>query len=349
MSSPPGQASFDATRRARGHRREPALRQGRFLTIFLVATRRWSPAGARPANHRQPTAPHKHDKGSRAWTPAFAGRRIVPECRARTGDTDDNLPAMAKPSRQWPSPSAAPSAARGRCRVARSMSEPVRASFDATRRTFVLYPSFLSPQRKMVAQGETRPITANRRHPKIEAARIKTLDPGLRRATNRVPDAAPRQRQRAAGNGEAETAAAFLLLRRRAQPAAGGIVASMSEPPGASFRRDRRTRVERGGKAGAAGRGILCLLSLSPRSPAGARPGQSPPTEGTPKPNDKDQEPWTPAFAGATKIVPECRAPSEGTTPAGNGCRRHILHAPESRLKGVSPEMRAPHGSKHGG
>ena len=39
----------------------------------------------------------------------------------------------------------------------------------------------------VIRRGETRPITANRRHLKTDTAKIKSPGPGLRRATNHMP------------------------------------------------------------------------------------------------------------------------------------------------------------------
>ena len=96
----------------------------------------------------------------------------------------------------------------------------------------------------------------------------------------------------------------FPLLQRECSPRPAGIVASMSEPAGRVFRRDRRTRGARelwraGAAAGAFGDFRRHKKVIARR----ARPGQSPPTAALHKPNGKDQRPWTPACAGATNRV----------------------------------------------
>ena len=69
----------------RGHRREPALRQGRFFPPFFVATRKRSPAGARPANRRRPKATREPNSKDQPGPRPAPGRRIASECRARNG------------------------------------------------------------------------------------------------------------------------------------------------------------------------------------------------------------------------------------------------------------------------
>ena len=62
----------------------------------------------------------------------------------------------------------------------------------AKRSRFIHKRTFLVATRKMVARrGETRPIIANRKHPKTKRQRSKALDPGLRRGDESCPDAVP--------------------------------------------------------------------------------------------------------------------------------------------------------------
>ena len=179
----------------------------------------------------------------------------------------------------------------------------------AKRSRFIHKRTFLVATRKLVARrGETRPITANRRHPENRTA--KTKAPGPRPAPGRRIVAGCRARiggtaRQPAGNGEAEPAAAFPFCSAERSPRPAGIVASMSEPVRASFDATRRPWVERGHRREPALRqgALLCLLSLSPqerRSPAGARPGQQAPTEGNPRTEQQGSRAWTPACAGAT-------------------------------------------------
>ena len=160
-------------------------------------------------------------------------------------------PAMAKPSRQR-SPSAAPSAARGRRRLSRRCLSP-QGGFDATRRAGgserhqrepalrqgASLVTFSSPQEShSPAGGDTRPITANRKHLKTERQRSKPWTPACAGATNRVRMPCPKQGTTAAGNGEAEPAAAFPFCSAERNPRPAGIVASMSGAREGGFRRD---------------------------------------------------------------------------------------------------------------
>ena len=171
----------------------------------------------------------------------------------------------------------------------------------------------------MVAAGRDRPITAKRRHPENQTARIKSLDPGLRRGDESCPNAAPELATR-----YDNPPAMAKPSRQRPSPsaapsaaAAGGLVASMFEPVRASFDATRRTRVERGNRREPAlrqGRFYPPFLSPQERwSPAGARPGQSPPAE---KATPKREQQGSLACASRRIEPAECRAPKRAL--AGN-------------------------------
>ena len=230
-------------------------------------------------------------------------------------------PAMAKPSRQKLSPSAAPSGARGRQELSRrclsprgrvstrpagrGWSEGTGASRRCGRGRF--FGDFLVATRKSLARrGETRPIVANFQHASKRTTKAKALDPGLRRGDESLPIATPTiEARQPAGNGEAEPAAAFPFCGAERSPRPAGIVASMSEPERASFDATRRARVARGHRREPALRqgALLCLLSCRHKKD-GRPPGRDPANHRQPKArhqaNDKDQRHWTPACAGAT-------------------------------------------------
>ena len=196
-SRPPGRVSTRPAGRGRSEGTGASRRcgRGRFFASFLCRHKKGGrPPGRDPANHRQLKAPQKpNGKGQMHWTPACAGatnrvRMPRPKRRRQTLGDDANfgsarclqLAAMAKPSRQQPSPSAAPSAARGRRELSRrclsprgrvstrpagrGWSEGTGASRRCGRGASLSI--FLVATRKMVARrGETRPITASRKTP----------------------------------------------------------------------------------------------------------------------------------------------------------------------------------------
>ena len=239
-------------------------RCGRALLCLLCRHKKGGRPPGETANHRRPKAtrePNSKDQGPGPW-PAPGDESSGMPCP--NWPRHDSPPAMAKPSRQQPSLLQRP--ARGRRKLSRRCLEPARASFDATRQAVggagnrrepalrqgrFLWLDFRRERRrrhkKVAPPGRDPPITANRRHPKIEAARIKAWTPACAGATNRSREcrALKQKAPQPAGNGEAEPAAAFPFCSAE-EPAAGGIVASMSEPARASFDATRRTRVERG-------------------------------------------------------------------------------------------------------
>ena len=215
------------------HQREPALRRNLIFGDFLVATRKSNARRGETwpitANRRQTREPNSRIK---AWTGcAGATNRARMPC---PNERHHSPPAMAKPSRQRNSPSAAPSATRGRRELSRRCLGPQGRVFDATRRAraerghrrepalrqgpFFIHLS-LSPQRKMVAAGRDQAITANRRHPEH---RNKDQRPRTRPgawATNRVRMPCPKRRHpQPAGNGEAEPATASPSAAPRCSP-----------------------------------------------------------------------------------------------------------------------------------
>ena len=293
MSGPPGRVS---TRPAgRGWARapaKPALRQGRFYPSFLSPQERWSPAGARPDQSADRRQPENQTARINTGPRPAPGRRIVsrmprPRQRQRTP------PAMAKPSRQWLSPSAAPSAARGRRELSRRcLSPPGRVSTRPAGRGGARAPAkpalrrgaflsiFLVATRKMVArQGETRPTGADRRQPENQTAGSRHWTPAC--AGRRiVPECRARNEGlHAAGNGEAEPAATFPFCSAECSPRPAGIVASMSEPAG-EFRRDPPAWAERAKPALRQGR---FFIHLSCRHKRWSPPGRDPANHRQPK------------------------------------------------------------------
>ena len=105
-------------------------------------------------------------------------------------------------------------------------------------------------------------------------------------------------------------------------------------PPGrVSTRSAGRGRSEGTGANRRCGRGRFCLLSLSPQerwSPAGARPDQSPPTEGNPRTNSRIKGPG-PCLRRGDESCPECRAhEAEGTHQPGNGEAEPAVASPSA-------------------
>ena len=227
----------------RGRSEEPAragAAAGRFSASFLCRHKKGGrPPGRDPANHRQPKAPQDRSSKDQNTGPRPApGRRIVAGCRARIGGTARQPPGNGE---------AEPAVAFRFCSVecsprpaeiVASMSEPAgrvstrpadcgrsEGTGESRRCGRGAFASFLCRHKKGGRPpGETRPITANRRHPKIEAARIKTLDPGLRRGDESWPAAEPELAARHDNlPAMAKPSRRWLpLLQRRVQPAAGG-------------------------------------------------------------------------------------------------------------------------------
>ena len=242
---------------------------------------------------------------------------------------------MAKPSRQQPSPSVAPCP---RPAVVASMSRlwPAgRVSTQRRRRCSGHHPGSSNHQQNrrcgegrffgdfLVATDESHSPAgagpANHRQPTApqnQTAKSKALDPGLRRVRRgSLPTAMPRDGgTTAAGNGEAEPAD-LPLLQRRCSPRPAELSRRCLSPPG-RFRRDPSDAGgARTGESRRCGRGASLVTFSSPQeshSPAGARPGQSPPTEGTSKTKRQDQNPG-PRPAPGRQIVSGGRASSSGT------------------------------------
>ena len=175
----------------------------------------------------------------------------------------------------------------------------------------------MSPQERWPAGRDP----ANHRQPKapqIEAARIKALDPGLRRGDESLPTALPATKalHEPTGNGEAEPAVVFPFWKRRAARVRRGIVASMSEPVRAvSTRPAGRGWSEGTGASGAAAGALFGDFSSPPRKSL-ARRGetrQSPPTEGTHQDRSSKDQGTGPRPAPGRRIVPESCARNEGT------------------------------------
>ena len=239
-------------------------------------------------------------------------------------------PAMAKPSRQWPSPSAAPSAARGRRELSRRcLSPPGRVSTrpagrgrsegtgESRRCGRAFLSTFLVATRKEVARrarpGQSPPRPKAPRDQTAKDQRPWTPACAGRRIV-RMPR--PKRRQTLGDDKLCSPAMAKQVIKSRQQPSpsaapSGARAAGPGElsrrclsPPGrVSTRPAGRGRNEGTGESRRCGRGALLssfLVATRKVVARRARPGQSPPTEGTPKANDKDQRPWTPACAGAT-------------------------------------------------
>ena len=187
------------------------------------------------------------------------------------------------------SPSAAPGAARGRQELSRRCLTR-QGGFDATRRFAVergntgakpalrqgaFFGDFLVATRKSLAR---RAGPGNHRQPKAPKTKrqSQSLDPGLRRATNRVRR--PRLEQRHC------TPPAMAKPSRRPSFCSAGcsrdrrVVASMSEARRASFDPAGRRWSEEPARNRRCGRGASLVTfssSQESHSPAGARPGQN--------------------------------------------------------------------------
>ena len=190
-------------------------------------------AGARPGQS-PPTEGNPRTEAARIKGPGprpAPGRRIVPGCRALNEGTTAR--------RQWRSragnafPSAAPSAARDRRELSRRCLSP-RASFDATRRTRVerghrrsrrcgrgRFPLSCRHKKDGRPPGETRPITANRRHPRTEQQGSKHWTPACAGATNRARMPCPNEGTTARRQWRSRAGNAFPSAAP-VQPAAGG-------------------------------------------------------------------------------------------------------------------------------
>ena len=82
---------------------------------------------------------------------------------------------------------------------------------------FTFFPA--QTRNTLARRGETRPTGADRRQPENRTARIKVLDPGLRRGDESLPTALPAMEARPpAGNDEAEPAAQALSPERANRP-----------------------------------------------------------------------------------------------------------------------------------
>ena len=274
-------------------------------------------SGRGPANRRRPKA--TENRTARIKEPGPGLRRgdescpnAVPELATR----HDNPPAMAKPSRQLSLLQRR--GARGRRELSRRcLSPPGRVSTRPAGRGWsegtgesrrcgrgALFVTFSSPQESHSPAGARpgqSPPTESPQKPNG-----KDQSPGPRPA----PGATNRYRCRARDGGTTarrqwrSRAGSASLLQRRVQPAdRRGIVASMSGPPGRVSTRPAGRRWSEGtGESRRCGRGALVTFS-SPQeshSPAGARPGQSPPTESPQKKTAKIKSPGPPACAGAT-------------------------------------------------
>ena len=193
MSEPPNPPDVGG---ARGYWRKALLDFGDFLVAKKVA--------ARGETFRQSPPMNPKPNGSqKPWTRPAPGRRIVPDAVPKR--RHHSPPAMAKPSRQSLSPSAAPSAARNRRELSdrcleatagRVSTRPVGRGWSEgtgeSRRCGRALCDFSSPQESPLARrGETRPITANRSTPKQRKGKDQALDPGLRRGDESCPDAVP--------------------------------------------------------------------------------------------------------------------------------------------------------------
>ena len=315
------QGEFDATRRARverGHRREPALRQGAFPTLSPQESHgRRGETRPITANRRHP----KNEAKDQGLDPACAGatnrsRMPCPKRRHRTP------PAMAKPSRQQPSPSAARGSPWSEL-SRRCLSPPGRVSTRPAGRGWseghcepALRQGVLVHFRRHKKDRPGRD-PANHRQPKAtqtEAARIRP-DPVCAGATNRSGMPCPKRRHHnpPAMAKPSRQQPSFCSAEWSPRPA--GIVASMSEPARASFDATRRARVERGNRREPALRQGASLSLLCRHKKGGRLPGETRPITA----NRRQPENRTarispdPAFAGR-RIVSECRARTKGTT-----------------------------------
>ena len=332
--SEPARASFDATRRAwwsegTGENR----RCGRGVyPPFLSPQERWSPAGARPGQS-PPTEgnPRTKQQGSKPGPRPAPGRRMVSGCRARNEGTTPAGNGEAEPATAFPS--AAPSAACVRRELSRRFLRPARASFDATRRAWVerghrqsrrcgralSLSIFLVATRKMVAPGETRPITADRRQPETKQQGSKAWTPACAGATNRArmpcpkrrpytpPAMAKPSRQQPSPSAAPSAARGRRELSRRC----------LSPPGRVSTRPAGRGWSEGTGEAGAAAGGVFIHLSCRHKKD-GHPPGRDPANHRRPTAPENQtagSKPWTPACAGATNRVRMPRPRQRQRTP----------------------------------
>ena len=206
--SPPGRVSTRPVERgwSEGNGASRRCGRGRFFGYFLVATRK---SLARRGETRPIIANRRHPENRTAKTKSpgprpSPGRRILSGGRASSSGTARRRQWRSRAGGAFPFCSAECSPRPAG--IVASMSEPARASFDATRRARVerghrlsrrcgrgrFFGDFLVATRKSLARrGETRPIIANRKHPKTKRQRSKALDPGLRRGDESCPAAVP--------------------------------------------------------------------------------------------------------------------------------------------------------------
>ena len=130
--------------------------------------------------------------------------------------------------------------------------------------------------------------------------------PAFAGATNRARMPCPKRGTTARRQWRSRAGSAFPFCSAERSPRPAGIVASMSEPAGrVSTRPAGRGWSEGTGASRRCGRGASLVTFSSPQeshSPAGARPGQSPPTESTQNQTAKIKT-LDPACAGATNRV----------------------------------------------
>ena len=326
--SEPARASFDATRRTRaerGHRREPALRQGRFCDFRRhkkVTTRRGETRPIPPTEQHATNKKQSHplDPGLRRGDESLPTAMPAMEARLAAGNGEAEPATLSllqrrgslRPAGIVASMSSPPGRVSTRP-AGRGWSEGTGASRRCGRGRF--FCDFLVATRKSLARrGETRPIIANRKHPKPNG-KVKALDPGLRRGDESCPEAAPQAAAlHAAGNGEAEPAG----LPSAAPSAARGrreLSRRCLSPPGrVSTRPAGRGWSEGTGASRRCGRGRFLVTFSSPQeshSPAGARPGQTA-NRSTPQTKSKVKA-LDPACAGR-RIVTDRHARDGGTT-----------------------------------
>ena len=237
-------------RAQRGHLREPALRQGAFASFLSPQERRSPAGGTRPitANRRHATEQNDKDQSPDPGLRRATNRQPAMLCAPSEGPTDTPL-AMAKPSRLSPSCSAERSPRPAEIVV--SMSEPARASFDATRRPWwsegtgdsrrcgrAFSSIFLSPQERWSPPGETRPITASQ-HASRQTIKIKR---------SRLPAVGRRLQEVAAPTAAPHTAGQAPQRRRISESGRNASDAHLAFGP-VGFRASVRRRIFAGGVA----------------------------------------------------------------------------------------------------
>ena len=263
---------------AKDQRLDPGLRRGDggvlYPSFSASPQERWSPAGARPAPitaSRNPACTANQSKPNKDQTPSTGprpapGRRIVRmPCPKRRRYTP---PAMAKPSRQWPS-------------LLQRRAQPAAGGTGPALRQGVFYPSFLR-------RGGESLKTERQRPPGPRPARGD--DRGRRRAHDTPPAMAKPSRQWPSLLQAPSAARGRRELSRRC----------LSPPGRVSTRPAGRGWSEGTGASRRCGRGVFIHLSCRHKK-GGRPPGRDPANHRQPKgPKTERQRPkcLDPACAG---------------------------------------------------